>query len=53
MHICEKLTGICDREVQVLLDSKVIKEIPFSDQHFVSGIFVIPTRSDGFRPIVN
>ena len=53
MIMSEKLMRICDEEVKALLDKKAIVEIPLSEQNCVSGIFVIPKSSGGYRPITN
>jgi hypothetical protein len=44
---------ICDREVKSLLEKGAIEQIATSTEGFISGLFVIPKRSGGFRPIVN
>jgi hypothetical protein len=44
---------ICDREVKSLLEKGAIEKIATSTEGFISGLFVIPKRSGGFRPIVN
>ncbi|KZS19608.1 Uncharacterized protein APZ42_013881 [Daphnia magna] len=44
---------ICDREVKNLLEKGAIEPIVSSTEWFISGLFVIPKRSGGFRPIVN
>jgi hypothetical protein len=47
------MKAICDAEVASLLSKGAIEEIPFESSCFVSGIFVIPKSSGGFRPIIN
>ena len=53
MCMSPELESICDKEVQTLLQKKAIEFVPYSDLCFVSGLFVIPKRSGGYRPIVN
>ncbi len=43
---------ICDQEVKSLLEKGAIELIE-PGEGFVSGLFVIPKRPGGFRPIVN
>jgi hypothetical protein len=42
----------CDQEVKSLLEKEAIELIE-PGERFVSGLFVIPKRTGGFRPIVN
>jgi hypothetical protein len=44
---------ICAKEVESLLEKGAIEPIVSSTEGFISGLFVIPKRSGGFRPIVN
>ena len=45
-------SDICDQEVRSLLEKGAIELIE-PGEGFVSGLFVIPKRSGGSRPIVN
>ncbi len=53
MFLSSEMTVICDAEVTSLLSKGAIEKIPFESSCFVSGIFVIPKCSRGFRPIIN
>lgn len=53
MKMGEIQSEICDREVKNLLEKGAIEPIVSSTEGFISGLFVIPKRSGGFRPIVN
>ena len=44
---------ICAKEVKSFLEKGAIEPIVSSTEGFISGLFVIPKRSGGFRPIVN
>jgi hypothetical protein len=47
------MKGICEAEVASLVAKGAIERVPLGDLKFVSGIFVIPKSSGGFRPIIN
>ncbi len=49
----EEMSAICDEEVSSLLRKKAIEIVPDCDSCHVSGLFVIPKRTGGYRPIVN
>ncbi len=53
MVMSDELMNICDEEVKALLEKGAIEEISDSSQFFVSGLFVIPKRTGGYRPIIN
>ena len=53
MPFSSELTAICQSEIYSLLAKGAVEKIPLEEQCFVSGIFVIPKSSGGFRPIVN
>jgi hypothetical protein len=53
MGMTAELEAICDTEVQCLLQKKKIEIVPETELCFVSGLFVIPNRTGGYRPIVN
>jgi ribonuclease HI len=53
MGMSAELEAICDTEVQSLLQKKAIEIVPETELCFVSGLFVIPKRTGGYRPIVN
>lgn len=53
MSLSSEMKAICDAEVTSLLSKGAIENIPFKSSCFVSGIFVIPKSSGGFRPIIN
>ena len=53
MPFSPELTAICQSEIYSLLAKGAVEKIPLEEQCFVSGIFVIPKSSGGFRPIVN
>lgn len=52
MSFSPELTVICQVEVNSLQEKGAVGRIPLEDRCFVSGIFVIPKSSGGFRPIV-
>ena len=52
MHMGKIQSDICDQEVRSLLEKGAIELIE-PGEGFVSGLFVIPKRTGGFRPIVN
>ncbi len=52
MAMSEDMANICDEEVRSLFSKGAVK-IPEEKKGFVSGIFVIPKNSGGFRPIIN
>ena len=43
--------ALCNEEVRMLLEKGAIKETDSAG--FISGIFLIPKKSGGFRPIIN
>jgi hypothetical protein len=43
--------ALCNEEVRMLLEKGAIKET--NNSGFISGIFQIPKKSGGFRPIIN
>ena len=49
----ESQWAICDQEIQDLVRKEAIEPVEESEQCFVSGVFIIPKKSGGFRPIVN
>ena len=53
MKMGDNQTDICDKEVKSLLEKGAIEPVNDSSIGFISGLFVIPKRSGGFRPIVN
>ena len=53
MHFSAEMKGICEAEVSSLMAKGAIERVPLGDLKFVSGIFVIPKSSGGFRPIIN
>jgi hypothetical protein len=53
MSFSPELAAICQVEVDSLLEKGAVERIPLEERCFVSGIFVIPKSSGGFRPIVN
>jgi hypothetical protein len=53
MGMSAEFEAICDTEVQSLLQKKAIEIVPETELCFVSGLFVIPKRTGGYRPIVN
>ena len=53
MAMSEEASAICEAEVASLLAKGAVTRLPDSEQCFVSGIFVIPKSSGGFRPITN
>ncbi|KAI9565167.1 hypothetical protein GHT06_008943 [Daphnia sinensis] len=53
MALSSDMKVICDAEVISLLSKGAIDKIPLENSCFVSGIFVIPKSSGGFRPIIN
>lgn len=53
MRMSAELEAICEEEIHSLLRKKAIETVPDSELCFVSGLFVIPKRTGGYRPIVN
>ncbi|EFX73658.1 hypothetical protein DAPPUDRAFT_252904 [Daphnia pulex] len=53
MRMSEKVMAICDEEIKALIEKEAIKEVAGPEQRFVSGLFVIPKSSGGYRPIIN
>jgi hypothetical protein len=53
MRMSEKVMAICDEEIKALIEKEAIKEVAGPEQRFVSGLFVIPKSSCGYRPIIN
>ncbi|KZS20361.1 Uncharacterized protein APZ42_012970 [Daphnia magna] len=53
MEMEESQWVVCDREIRDLVKKEAIEPIEDSEQFFVSGVFIIPKKSGGFRPIVN
>lgn len=44
---------LVDEEVHELLNKGAIKEVEFSDDLYISNIFVVPKKSGKLRPIIN
>ena len=53
MPLSPKMAATCSEEVFSLLSKGAVERIEMEDRCFVSGIFVIPKSSGGFRPIIN
>ncbi len=53
MELEESQWTLCNQEIQDLVKKEAIEPIEDSGQCFVSGVFIIPKKSGGFRPIVN
>jgi hypothetical protein len=52
MEMGESQWALCNQEIQDLVKKEAIEPIEDSGQCF-SGVFIIPKKSGGFRPIVN
>jgi hypothetical protein len=53
MRMSEKVMAICDEDIKALIEKEAIKEVAGPEQRFVSGFFVIPKSSCGYRLIIN
>jgi hypothetical protein len=53
MEMGESQWALCNQEIRDLVRKEAIEPVEESEQCFVSGVFIFPKKSGGFRPIVN
>lgn len=49
----ESQIDIIDKEVPTLVQKGAIKQVPPSEDQFISTIFIVPKKDGSFRPIIN